>query len=793
MTAPTTPIGLDELSRRQFFKLAGIGAAAAGVAACSSRPAREILPYGARVPELTPGVATYYATALVQDGLATGVLVETHEGRPTKIEGNPHHPASLGATRAIEQAAVLSLYDPQRARAITDRGTPTSWAAIERVLAAARATDGGGLHVVMEPTSSPLVVELIGKLRAALPAAHVTFWAPFEMRESLAGHRTVFGRALQPQLALADADVVVALDADLAGDHPMGLAHARSLADRRRVVDGASRMSRLYAIETSYTPTGILADHRFRVRPSEVARVAIELLAELAAAGVAPAELAAHRATGPRSKWVAAIARDLIAAGPRTAVIAGERQPAEVHAVVAAIDRALASRCVGYTEPAVFEADQPSHDLAPLAAALVRGEVTTLLVLGGNPAYTAPALAPELVRVEHALYLGLYANETAAACRFVVPGLHDLESWDVVRAADGTLAVQQPMIEPLFGGRSVCELLGALLGEPPVAPRARVVAEWPRLSSLGLEQALARGAAASSVTPWQGVEVAWPAVAAISHAPAPVAAEYELEVRPHPYLYDGRYANNPWLQELPEPITKLTWDNAAQLSPRTAAQLGVHAGDVVALAVGGHVLEVPAIVVPGQADGAITLHAGFGRTGEERVARGVGVSVMHVASNEPVAIAVTERTRALAITQQHWQLEGRDELPTGSLDQLAHDAAFRAELARQRGPQPTLLAPGPTIGPTDGPQWAMSIDLTTCTGCTACVMACEAENNAPVVGRAQVLNRREMHWLRTRSLRHRRRRRSPSNRCRASTARRRRASTCARSRPRRTAPTGSTR
>ncbi|CAN5227134.1 TAT-variant-translocated molybdopterin oxidoreductase [soil metagenome] len=738
----TKPIGLDELSRRQFFKLAGVGAAAAGVAACSSRPAREILPYAARPPELTPGVATYYATALVQDGHATGVVVETHEGRPTKIEGNPDHPASLGATRAIERAAVRSLYDPKRARAITDRGVPTSWAAIQRVLESARAQGGRGVHLVLEPTSSPLVIELIGRVRAELPHVAVTFWAPFATRSSLAGHRTAFGRPLQAQLALGDADVIVTLDADLAGEHPLGLAHARRLADRRRVIDGSSPMNRLYTIETSYTPTGILADHRFRVRPSEVFRVARELLAELAGAGKAPGELAAYRATGARATWLAAIARDLIRAGGRAAVVAGDRQPAEVHAVVAAIDRALASTCVGYSEPVVFEAGEPSHDLAALTTALVRGDVETLVVLGGNPGYTAPGLP--LARIEHSIYLGLYANETAQACRYVVPGLHDLEQWDIVRAADGTLAVQQPMIEPLFDGRSTCELLGALLGDAHVEPRARVATAWPQLSTAELEHVLARGAVAETSLPLEPVSVAWTAIAAIARTPAPPVVDYELEIRPHAYLHDGRHANNPWLLELPDPITKLTWDNAAQLSPRTASQLGVKTGEIVELTAGDHVIAVPALVVPGQADGTITLHAGFGRRGDEHVARGVGVNVMALVGRGSVTVALTDRTRALAITQQHWELEGRDELPTGSLDQLAHDAVFRAELARQRGPQPTLLAPAPSAGP----QWAMSIDLTTCTGCTACVMACEAENNTPVVGRTQVLNRREMQWLR---------------------------------------------
>jgi len=739
------PIGLDELSRRQFFRWAGIGAAAASLAACSSRPAREILPYAARPPELTPGKATFYATALVEDGLATGVLVETHEGRPTKIEGNPNHPASLGATRAIEQAAVMSLYDPQRMRAITDRGAPASWAAIERVLAAARANGGQGLHLVMEPTSSPIVIDQIASLRAMLPAARITFWSPFAARSSLVGHRRAFGRPVQAQLSLADADVIVALDAELMA-LPLGLAHARRIADRRRVVDARSKMNRLYAIETSYTTTGLAADHRFAVRPSELGRIATELLGELVAAGKASIE--APHANSSRAKWLTAIARDLVAASPRCAVIAGEQQPAEVHAVVAAINRALGSKCVGYTAPVVFEAGEPSHDLAPLVASLVRGEVTTLVICGGNPAYTAPALAKEIGNVEHAVYLGLYANETAAACRYRVPALHDLERWDIARAADGTLAVQQPMIEPLFGGRSTSELLGAVLGEPAIDARDRVVAAWPKLATVPLEQALARGAVPATAAPWIDVDVAWSEIAAIARTPVAATPAYELEIRPHPYLHDGRYANNPWLQELPDPITKLTWDNAAQLSSPTAHQLGVETGDLVTVSVDGRSLEVPAIVVPGQADGTITLYAGYGRRGEERIANGIGVAVMHWTSGAAVSLAATDRKRALAITQQHWQLEGRDELPTGSLAQLGSDAIFQAELKQQRGAQPTLLGANPQIGTPAKSQWAMSIDLTTCIGCSACVMACEAENNSPVVGRKQVLNSREMHWLR---------------------------------------------
>ncbi|HEX3764878.1 MAG TPA: 4Fe-4S dicluster domain-containing protein [Kofleriaceae bacterium] len=764
--------GLDRLSRRAFFRLAGAGAAAAGLAACSSRPARNILPYASQPPEVTPGVPLHYATALVEDGFATGVLVASHQGRPTKIEGNPDHPASLGATRARDQAAVLSLYDPQRARSITDRGAPAAWSAIEQLLAGARAHGGRGLHLVLEPTSSPLVIDLIERIRTALPAARLAFWAPFAPRAQLAGNRLALGRALQTQLDLRTADVVVALDADLVGDHPMALAYARQIADRRRVVDTSSPMSRLYMVESGYSPTGVIADHRLRVRPSEVERIARALLAAVIAQGGrgAPAELGAalaRPAGEPReAALIAAMARDLTRAAGRCAVAAGDRQPPRVHAIAAAINAALGNlgRTVAFSEPAVFEAGQPSHDVAALAdlvRAIDGGEVTALLVLGGNPAYAAPAdlgLAAAIARAPASLYLGLYDNETARACRFVVPGLHDLEQWGAARGYDGTITPIQPLIEPLFGGRSVAAILHELLGDPPATDHARTQDAWARrLPGVDHAAALARGTVAGSALPAVAAEVAWSALAAAIAAPPAAAPALELAIAPHPFLHDGRHTNNPWLLELPEPATKLTWDNAAQLSPRTAAQLGVDTGDLLALTVGAaaaaRTLDVPAVVVPGHADDAITLHAGFGRDGGERVARGIGADAFRLwttAGGLSPAVTAARRAghRELAITQVHWQLEDRPIALGGTLQQLRDDAALRDELARHRGPQPTLLDRFPAGFPTQHNQWAMSIDLTTCTGCSACVMACATENNTPVVGRGSVLNKREMHWLR---------------------------------------------
>ena len=655
---------------------------------------------------------------------------------------------------------MLSLYDPQRMRSITERGAPAAWSAIEQSLREAAARRGAGLRLVLEPTSSPVIAELVARIRATLPAAAFTFWSPFALRTSIAGNRIAFGRAAQTQLDLRTADVIVTLDADLVGDHPMALAYTRQISDRRRVIDGGSSMNRLYAIESAYTTTGTIADHRLRVRSSEIERVAVELLAELIQQGRslpgAPAPSTLRRASGDRARWIAAIARDLVRTAGRSVVVAGERQPAVVHATVAAINVALGNfgHTVAVTEPVVFEAGQPSHDLAELALALDRGEASSLIILGGNLVYTAPAeleLARSIARVPASLYVGLYANETARTCRYVAPALHTLEEWGIARAYDGSVAPIQPLIEPLFAGRSPAEILHTLLDDPPASARDRTAGAWKRLFPDGdFEGSLALGVAAGSAAPRLAVELAWdslgPALVRAGSRPIP---PLELDLRPHPMVHDGRYTNNPWLLELPEPITKLTWDNAAQLSPRTAARLELGNGDIVELTVAGRAIDVPAIVVPGHADDSITLHTGFGRDGEEHVARDIGANAFRLWTLEtgfqPAVTAVARgNRRELAVTQDHWRMEQREIARSGTLAQLGGDAAFRTELARQRRAAPSLNSKFPAAGA----QWAMSIDLTTCTGCSACVMACGAENNTPVVGREQVLNSREMHWLR---------------------------------------------
>ncbi|HEX7128067.1 MAG TPA: 4Fe-4S dicluster domain-containing protein [Thermodesulfobacteriota bacterium] len=780
--------GASGLTRRALFEWVGASLALAGVGGCAEPPTEQILPYATQPPEVTPGIPRYYATSMVLDGFATGLLVESHVGRPTKIEGNPDHPASLGATGAYEQASILGLYDPHRARALLERGQPRAWSAfLERYgLAAPRshrwaAAGGAGLHLLLEPTSSPLVAELLGRVRAAYPRAQVHFHAPLAPLSPLEAARRLLGRPLLAQYDLGRADVVVALDADLLASGPFHLRYARQLAERRRVAGPTDGMSRLYVAEATPTPTGVLADHRVRARSAEVHGIALALLAAVVAAlgRDAPGGLAAAlpRAAGPAAHGdqVRAMARDLTARPGAGLVVAGDRQPPAVHVAAHLVNALLGNvgRTVWWTESPILEAGEPSHGLGPLVDALRAGAVETLVVLEGNPSYTAPAdlELPRLLRgVADSVYLGLFENETARDCRWFVPAAHYLESWGDARARDGTLSPVQPLIRPLYGGRTVADVLAVLAG---LAGRSTydLLRETHARRATGdaaaeFEAALREGLVAGSAFPRADARIDLaraPSLLGPAAAPAPEGT-LELDLVQDARVYDGRFADNPWLQELPDPMTKLTWDNAALVSPRTAARLGLANEAVVELACRGRTLRAPVLVQPGQADDAVSLALGYGRDGAEAVARGVGVNAfgLFLAGESPFfsgGLALTPvvgreappspvmpparrpARHRLAVTQPHRSAQGRAIVRRATLAEYRE--APRAAPAQPR-PVQTLYEPHRY----EGVQWGMTIDLTVCSGCSACVVACQAENNVPVVGRDGVLGSREMHWLR---------------------------------------------
>jgi molybdopterin-containing oxidoreductase family iron-sulfur binding subunit len=768
----------DSIARRDFMKLMGAAFGLAGLSACTRAPAEEIVPYVVQPPEVTPGRARFYASALTLDGYATGVLVESHEGRPTKIEGNPDHPASLGATGVYEQASVLSLYDPSRARSAAGRMGVMPWKDVATALARGPWVDRGGrgLFLLLEPTSSPTAVALLAEIRRRWPEAAFHFHAPGSPTNVWQGARIAFGRALEPRYDLMKADVIVALDADFLCRGPASIPLARQFADRRRLRHASDGMNRLYVFEPLPTPTGSIADHRIRVRAGDVQAVAAALLQAIGAPQLprgVPAPLRAAAATsapaGSRSVGaiVAAVAKDLAAKRGRSLVIAGDGQPPIVHAMAHAINAALGNvgSTVDVAPSPIFDAGEPTHGLDALANALDGGQVDTLLVLGTNAVYTAPADRPLAIgRARQSAYLGMYDDETARACTYAIAQAHPLESWGDARAFDGTVSVVQPLIEPLHSGRTVLDVLAVLAGLPFTTTSYELVRRrFGNQPETAWRRALMRGVTEdSAIAPLAGADAAvqWRSIAdALSGAATTTpssSASLELIFPIDPHVHDGRFTNNAWLLELPGPISKLTWTNAATLAPETAARLSLANGDEVEVRFDGRTVKAPVLVMPGQAQDTIGLALGWGRRGDEELARDVGANAYALRTTRApyvgagATLHATGARRDLPITQLHRGLEGRDDaiLHHVTLDEYRRQPQ---ESSAKNAPHPGKKKPLALYGlppKSREHQWAMAIDLSICTGCSACVVACQAENNVPTVGPIAVQRGRSMHWLR---------------------------------------------
>jgi Fe-S-cluster-containing dehydrogenase component len=775
----------SELSRRQFMQLVSASAAMTLAAGCQPDPPERILPYVRQPADLTPGVSTPYATSFLIDGFATGLLVETREGRPIKVEGNPVHPASLGGTSIFHQAAVLQLYDPDRGKALLRRGLPADPSAFEAMLAAERADHGAGLRVVLEPTSSPLLLELLGELKRLYPETRVTFYAPLPGQTPASVSERLFGTALAPQYDLAAAELLVSFDSDLLST-PYQLRYARDFAAKRHLERPSGEMNRLYAVEAALSVTGSMADHRLARASCRVPLLAAALSGELLAPSELPGDaLQAIRARldPDERRFVTALARDLKGRPRgRTLIIPGERQPFEVHALCHAVNEQLGNlgSTLHFTEQAVA-GGAGDQDLAALVREMQAGQVDTLLVLGPNPAYDAPAdldWSHAAQRVKHTIYAGMYRNETAQDSQWFVPLAHPFESWGDGRAYDGTLSFVQPLIRPLYGGKTISELLAVLAHQPPAGDYGRLRVRFGERFQEGLsvqmsatersarersdvraafQTALAHGLVADTAFAPVAVSVKRALLADALHAVAarPAAAKLEINFLRSPTLHDGRFANVSWLLELPEPITKLTWDNAALMSPHTARQLGVPdpvSDDddhypMVELTRAGRTVRAPVLLVPSHADGAVSIWLGYGREGEEQLARDVGVNAYRLRTRDAEHFAdglqlnVLAERYPLAITQLHRDMLGRPLALTSTLERYRGEPTFTAEHKR---PLPTLL---PRFE-LPGPQWAMTIDLGMCSGCSACMVACQAENNLLVVGKEQVRRGRVMHWLR---------------------------------------------
>jgi molybdopterin-containing oxidoreductase family iron-sulfur binding subunit len=755
---PTGADGPPDVSRRDLLQVVGASAALAAATGCSRGPSRDILPYARQPPEVTPSVATGYATTMSLDGFGVGMIVRSHEGRPTKPEGNPAHPASGGALGTLQQASVLDLYDPARARAVTQSGQPRAWSAFADAISRAPAP-GKSTHVLLEPTSSPHVVDLLGRVRAR--GVKAWFYSPLARANVWAGARTAFGRTVEPRWDFSAASVVLSLDADFLGTQTTPMPAARAWAVRRRLETPGSGKSRLYAVEGRLSITGMAADDRLRVQASQVGEVAFDLLAQLCAllpdAGAPPEvrDAAAARARSP-TPWILALARDLAAHRGTSLVLAGDGQPPNVHAATHAINEVLANvgRTVLYAPSPVFEAGEPSHDLEGLCAALDAGDVGTLVIIGGDPAYTAPAdLAFErrLATLGSTAFVGPRENLTARTCTWFAPEAHFLESWSDARAFDGTASIVQPLTSSACGARTPAQVLAALLGQPLAESRALVEQYWRAHATPDGFDALWTESLAHGVVPRSGIDpvamhLDWRSVVPSLRAPPRPASPLEIIYFADNKVHDGRFADCACLQELADPVTKLTWDNAALLGPGTAERLGIATEDVVDLEVRGRKVRAPVLVCPSMADDVVALALGYGQRGKGRLADGVGVDAYALRDSrapwaDDAMIRTTRDRWELALTQEHWSMDGRPLVLSDTLDGFQRDP----DLARRLNRATLSLYPNP---PTAPHQWGMTIDLDACTGCSACVIACIAENNIPPVGKGGVRLSREMHWIR---------------------------------------------
>jgi len=746
-----------ELSRRSFLQILGASAAFAGLTACQP-PRDKIVPYVQEPKEDRPGKRLHYATALSFEGYATGLVVAAAEGRPVKVEGNPAHPASLGASSAFDQAALLDLYDPGRAKGLWRKGQAlgfrTFLSEVQKLSAAHEADGGARLSFLLAPDASPLLAEFRRRLQLRFPRATFRFWAPIADDHAQEGARLAFGRKLDLHARLERARVILALDSDFLATPGDSLRLTREFASRRQP---GEEMSRLYVAEPAMTLTGAVADHRFRVGPAEVSPFASAVAAEL---GLGKRSAPAG---SPLARAAKAVAADLSRNRGRSLVLVGPRQPASVHALAHALNSALgnAGETVVYTKPVLGDAAPSSAAITDLARDVEAGRVDTLVVTAWNPVYAAPAatdLGALLARVPNAIYHSLREDETSKACSWRVAASHPFESWGDARGRDGTVSIVQPLIAPLYESVSTVDFLAAFLDEGDKGGLRHLQETWRARTGLDpatfdrewqrwLRQGIVAGTAES------------PVAAALAVPPAELTAldpparpeGLEIAFAPDYSVWDGRFANNAWLQELPDPVTKVTWDNAAYLSAETARRLGVSEGQVVTLAVKGGSLSAPVKVMPGHADDCVTLPLGYGRADGGAVSKGVGVNAYRLRTTPGAwrvagaAVTPGKGKHRFAVPQGHFAMEGRPL----ALDFASHEWAHGeggGELEHLRGTPPTAQVPVDYSKPDY--KWGMAVDLSRCTGCSACLVACQEENNIPVVGAEQVAKGRIMQWIR---------------------------------------------
>lgn len=762
---------IDPVSRRGFMKVMGASFALAGLGACVRQPEEKIIPYVKQPEEMVPGHPLYFASATVLGGFANGTIVTSHEGRPTKIDGNRAHPANLGATDVFMQAEVLQLYDPDRSQAIMQRGRIGSWEAFTTVLNQKLGSlpGGKGLSILTGAVSSPTLLSQISELRAKYPEAKVHTYEPTPLAS----------RPKLPKYDFTKADIVVVLDSDLFTSAPGSIRYARDFASRRDPGTNGGKMNRLYVAEAMPTPTGSMADHRLAVRSIDIWKIAASI-----ASGVGASTAGASGGSVPEhaTAVVSAIVSDLKKHGNSAVVVAGESQPDIVHRMVESINNTIGATgtTVEYVDSPVAGSDNDAFaSIRSLVADIKAGNVDTLVMLGGNPVYDAPAdleFNAAINSVSMRIHHGLYYNETAYLSHFHIPAHHSLEMWSDAVAYDGTVSIIQPLIAPLYSStRSAHQVLAAINGSSTAKDYDIVRGYWEGKLPGNFEKSWRKALYDGLVENYKPAAPAAMATAATTGAAndstaaaAPVVTEstqpgtvpqdpggLEINFRPDPCIWDGSYVNNGWLQELPKPMTKLTWDNAVIMSKRTADENGVENGDIVDLELNGRKLSAPVWIMPGHVDKSITIHLGYGRERTGRVGTDTGFNAYLLReSGAPWFSTGLKLTKGrgsydLVSTQDHGTLDGRNIYREVTLEEFTGNPAIIDEMEHVSVEEVDKLSFYSSANwEYNGYAWAMTIDLNACTACNACTIACQSENNIPVIGKDQVAVGREMHWIR---------------------------------------------
>lgn len=755
----------EELSRRDFLKLMGASLVMAMIPGCSRQPLEKIVPYVSAPEEIIPGKPLYFATSMPFNGASTGLLVESHMGRPTKIEGNPAQVDSLGATSAIHQASLLGLYDPDRSNGVLQAGQPDNFDNFTQFIREElEANDGIQMHILSERIVSPTLADQVERLLEKHSSISWHQYEPIHRDLARKAQKMVFGKYVDCVYEFESAQTILSLGSNFLDDTPGHLRYTREFTAKRKVVDEKlTDMNRLYVIESTPTITGASADHLL-ARNSQRMTLMTAALANIL--GVKVPSSVSGQLTAEEKKWVHALADDLAHGRGKSLVIAGDRAPLIVQVMTHQINAKLGNvnKTVRYIDPIESRPELMSKSLKRLNKAMSKGEVETLIILNSNPVYSAPKdlkFKENLKKVLNTIHFGLYQDETATECKWHIPSRHYLEMFSDGRASDGTVTMCQPLIHPLYNGISIHELMNVFLGEDKIDDHDIVYNYW-KAKSKALDfnsvwrKALHDGhipkTAFKSIKVEQQSEFNKEDLKELAVASGSQVTDLELILNPDPSIWDGRFANNGWLQELPKPLTKITWDNALWVSPATAEQLNLANEDVVEVTYQNRRLSLPIWIVPGHSDQTVSAFLGYGRKKCGEVGHRKGFDTFTLASlDQPwslpgVEISKVGLTYPIASTQIHHSMHGRDLVRSATMDEYKDHPNFAH--AHSHGGDDGELSMYPKHPDRAPDQWGMAINLNQCVGCNACVTACQSENNTPIVGKKEVGRGREMHWIR---------------------------------------------